>query len=298
MKALRRAHGRTYLAPIFVVWGCSVYEPSLLSEQAASGSGGTTAGAGEAGTGSGKSGAAGAGATGNAGGSGGSAGSSGAASGDAGESVTAAGAETGGEGGETACLPETPAEFCTRLGKDCGSVNGTDNCGSAIVGADCGACSGLEKCGGSGQDNVCGALTDPALGGTPTASSMMFVHEDGSKAFDLQITTKWYAGDSSPTGWLAYQFAGTDAHAVKSYSVTSANDVPLRDPADWQLQGSDDGSTWITVDQQSAQVFASRRQTISYTSANTTPYHHYRLLITANSGAPSVQLSELVLYAN
>ena len=145
---------------------------------------------------------------------------------------------------------------------------------------------------------MCGALTDPALGGTATASTVMFSAEDGSKAFDLDITTKWYAGDGNATGWLAYQFPGTDAHVVTSYSITSGNDVPERDPTAWELQGSNDGSSWVMVDQRSAQVFAQRRLTSPYTCANTTAYRWYRLLITANDGGTSLQLSELALYAN
>jgi hypothetical protein len=292
-----------------MVWGCSVYDSSLLggqtgsSSQAGSSSGGTTAGPGQSGTGGRKDDTGGSTGTGQGGGTSaetgnGGAGAAGAADGgDAGVSSTA-GADTAGAAGEVTCVPETPADYCGRVGKDCGSVDGTDNCGNAVVDADCGSCSGLKTCGGADQDSVCGALTDPALGGTASASSVFVAAEDASKAFDLVLDTKWYAGDSNATGWLAYQFPGTDSHAVRSYSVTSANDVPERDPATWDLQGSNDGVSWVTVDQRSAQVFASRRQTISYTCSNTTPYRRYRLLITANGGAPGLQLAELVLYAN
>jgi len=301
LKALQRAHGRTFLAWILLAWGCSVYQPDLLNDSAGSSSGGTPGHAGDAGSGGRSSATAGSVGAGNDSGSGnGGAGGGGAGSagGHAGESSTAAGAGAAGEGGAMACVPETPGEFCTRVGKDCGTVDGTDNCGSALVGADCGVCSGFKLCGGGGQESVCGALTDPTLGGMATASSVMFSHEDGSKAFDLDITSKWYAGDTNATGWLAYQFPGTDSHVVTSYSITSANDMPGRDPSAWELQGSNDGSSWVTVDQRTAQVFAGRRQTNPYTCANATAYRWYRLLVTANSGATSLQLAELVLYGN
>lgn len=292
----QRALGRSYLASILLIGGCSVYESSLLggpAEPPSAGSGGV---AGDGGSSAGRGGRGGSGA-GTDSGSGGL-NSGGTDVGHAGESSTSAGANAAGEGGAGACVPETPEQYCSRLGLDCGTVDGTDHCGNAITGADCGTCSGLRTCGGGDLANVCGALTDPALGGNATASSLMFTHEDASMAFDLDITSKWYAGDGNTTGWLAYQFSGTESHVVKSYSVTSANDVPQRDPADWQLQGSDDGSSWTTVDQQSARVFANRRQTVNYSCANTTAYRWYRLLITANSGGSGLQLSELVLYAN
>lgn len=310
MKAQRRAYSGTYLASILLAWGCTVYESSLLGDRGPS-SGGTTAHAGDAGdAGSGGSnpGAAGsagavtdggAGSGGPVGGAGSGAPVGGAGSGDAGESSASAGAEPSGDGGAGVCVPETPAAFCARLGKDCGAVDGTDHCGSVVVAADCGTCSGFARCGGAGLDNVCGVLTDPALGGTVTASSEMYVNEDRSKAFDLNTNTKWFAGQNNDTGWLAFRFPGTASHTVTSYSVTSANDAPDRDPAAWELQGSNtDGAQWTTVDQRSAQVFAARHQTISYTCANTTAYRSYRLLITANNGGPSLQLAELVLYGN
>lgn len=213
-------------------------------------------------------------------------------------SAGAAGVAGAPDGGATACLPETVAQFCKSVGKDCDLVNGTDNCGAAVVGANCGSCQGLKLCGGAGKDNVCGALTDPTAGGMATASSVGSIGENGSKAFDLSVNTKWFGGDLNKTGWLAYQFAGTTAHVVHSYSITSANDVPGRDPSDWQLQGSNNGSTWVMVDQQTAQVFAARLQTKSYTCANSTAYRWYRLLVTANSGANELQLAELTLYGN
>lgn len=290
----QRALGRSYLVSILLIGGCSVYESSLLggpTDPPSAGSGGD-AGDGGSSAGSGSAGSAGTRPDSGNGGLGGT------EVGHAGESSTSAGASTAGEGGAPACVPETPEQYCSRLGLDCGTVDGTDHCGNAITGVDCGTCSGLRTCGGGDRANVCGALTDPALGGIATASSVMFTHEDGSKAFDLDITSKWYAGDANTTGWLAYQFPGTESHVVKSYSVTSANDVPQRDPADWQLQGSDNGSSWTTVDQQSARVFANRRQTVIYSCANTTAYRWYRLNITANSGGSGLQLSELVLYAN
>jgi hypothetical protein len=310
VKAQRRAHSRTFLTSAFLAWGCSVYQPNVLGDQAGSSSAGTSAGlTGEAGSGvsgdtaaSSAGGGTGAGSSGGAGSGAGSAGvgAVGGVSSDGGAGgaslSSSAGADTAGDGGATPCVREAPSEFCTRVGKDCGTVDGTDNCGNALTGVSCGTCQGFRQCGGAGDDNVCGALTDPALGGVATASSVGSVGENGSKAFDLLATTKWYAGDTSSTGWLAYQFAGTTSHVVHSYSLTSANDVPQRDPADWKLQGSNNGATWVDVDSRTAEVFTSRYQTNSYTCTNTTAYRWYRLLITANVGPGSLQLAELVLY--
>jgi hypothetical protein len=212
---------------------------------------------------------------------------------------SSAGAAAGGEGGAPQCVPETVPEFCKRLAKDCGSVDGTSNCGEPMKGVKCGTCQGFKQCAGAGEANVCGALTDPTQGGVATASSVGSIGENGQQAFDLNAGTKWYNGDNNGgTGWIAYQFAGLASHVVTSYSVTSANDVPPRDPTAWELQGSNNGATWVVVDQRSAVTFAARFQTNSYTCANKVAYRWYRLFISANGGASSLQLAELVLYGN
>ena len=44
------------------------------------------------------------------------------------------------------CVPEANPTFCARLGKECGSVTGNDNCNKARI-ADCGECTAPESCG-------------------------------------------------------------------------------------------------------------------------------------------------------
>ncbi|NII26654.1 hypothetical protein HB364_16315 [Pseudoflavitalea sp. X16] len=70
---------------------------------------------------------------------------------------------------------------------------------------------------------------------------------------------------------------------VTRYTITSANDVPERDPKNWKLAGSNDGVNWAILDSQVNQSFASRFLTKTYTiDSNATLYTYYRLTITAN----------------
>jgi hypothetical protein len=59
------------------------------------------------------------------------------------------------------CTPETDAAFCTRLGKNCGSVTASDNCGASRTVSSCGTCTSPQTCGGGGTANVCGASCTP-----------------------------------------------------------------------------------------------------------------------------------------
>lgn len=115
--------------------------------------------------------------------------------------------------------------------------------------------------------------------------------QDEAKAFDNTKNTKWLV--SSPTGIIQYEFAGTTAYAVNIYTVASAEDVPTRDPKNWLFQGSDDGINWTTLDKRDDITFANRKERQVFPFTNTTAYRRYRLKVTANHGAPLLQISEI-----
>jgi predicted alpha-1,2-mannosidase len=103
--------------------------------------------------------------------------------------------------------------------------------------------------------------------------------------------TKWLV--FQPTGWVEFEFR--DAFAGVHYALTSANDAEGRDPKDWTLSGSNNGTDWTVLDRQSGQDFPQRFQTKEYRFTNTTAYRHYRLDFTANSGDGLLQLAEFQL---
>jgi predicted alpha-1,2-mannosidase len=110
---------------------------------------------------------------------------------------------------------------------------------------------------------------------------------------DCDVATKWLQfaqpSESSP---LSVTYRLDSPQVVRRYALSAANDSPGRDPAAWQLQGSQDGSSWTTLDSRTGQSFASRFATNTYDVANDTAYAYYRLLFTANAGDPLTQLSE------
>jgi hypothetical protein len=132
---------------------------------------------------------------------------------------------------------------------------------------------------------------------TASASAEHTPRETAAAAFDGSIATQWFNDNAGSTGWLQYRFGGDVGWALTHYSLTSADDVPDRDPMDWQLQASNDGATWVNLDTRQGEIFSSRLQTKSYSFANTTPYRIYRLNITANKSgsAYGLQLAEFDL---
>jgi uncharacterized protein YjdB len=143
--------------------------------------------------------------------------------------------------------------------------------------------------------------TDPVNSGVVTAKG----NHDGwveRLAFDNSKDTKWLHKDN--TSWIEFKFNedGSAKYAVSKYSIASANDVPGRDPKDWKLYGTNAANPgpndFVEVDSRTGVNFADRRQRQEFAvSNNTVEYSTYRLEITANNGAPWIQLSEIELFA-
>ncbi|MFC6093302.1 GH92 family glycosyl hydrolase [Saccharothrix lopnurensis] len=106
---------------------------------------------------------------------------------------------------------------------------------------------------------------------------------------DGNVSSKWLA--FAKAGWARFTFA--EPVAVKRYALSSANDEPGRDPRDWTLRGSADGTTWTALDTRAGEVFAERHQTKVYDLDNTGAFRFYQLDITANGGADALQLAEV-----
>ncbi|MEV8508162.1 GH92 family glycosyl hydrolase [Actinoplanes sp. NPDC051475] len=108
---------------------------------------------------------------------------------------------------------------------------------------------------------------------------------------DGDAATKWLV--DTPTSWARYTL---DAPAtVVKYALTSANDAPERDPRDWTLEGSADGTDWTTVDTQTGQTFDQRFQTKTYTVAHPASFPIYRLSISGHPSGNLTQLADLEL---
>ncbi|MFC4498318.1 MULTISPECIES: GH92 family glycosyl hydrolase [Streptomyces] len=132
--------------------------------------------------------------------------------------------------------------------------------------------------------DVTDRVTDVRASAENTASG-----EVKENLVDGEPSSKWLT--FAPTGWVEFDLA--QPAAVTAYALTSANDFAERDPADWTLQGSADGTTWTTVDTRSGESFAERFQTRTYTLAAPAEYRHFRLDVTANHGAGILQLADV-----
>jgi len=141
------------------------------------------------------------------------------------------------------------------------------------------------------QANVTGKIPPGSLSAYVTgvtASAQNAPGEVASNLLDNNANTKWLAFANS--AWIVYQFA--KPVVATDYAMTSANDSPDRDPKNWTIEGSNDGSTWTTIDTQTNQTFGARQKQYAYKTTSTTAYSSYRLSITANAGSNLTQLAD------
>lgn len=87
----------------------------------------------------------------------------------------------------------------------------------------------------------------------PTSSSGPSDYTNVSDSQDNNTATKWFAGDSTSLPHILV-FDFTTPIKLTSYSFTSGDDssyadgAGARNPDDWTVEGSNDGSTWTTLD--------------------------------------------------
>jgi hypothetical protein len=115
-------------------------------------------------------------------------------------------------------------------------------------------------------------------------------NEGSLKVIDNKLDTKYLTFDYDSTLYIQLKFrTGQD---VTSYSLSSANDSPSRDPKNWKLSASNDTQTWVDLDTRTNETFSDRGVTNNYTISNKTAYKYYRLNVTENGGDSLFQLAE------
>jgi alpha-L-fucosidase 2 len=115
-----------------------------------------------------------------------------------------------------------------------------------------------------------------------------------AQTYDGDSHTKWCI--IGPPAQVLWQAALPEPEVVHSYSLTSANDVPARDPQEWTLSGSDDAVTWTDLDARTLPApFEQRFQTKTFEFANTVAFRYYRFTFVPTAGVSHFQVAEVGL---
>jgi alpha-L-fucosidase 2 len=115
-----------------------------------------------------------------------------------------------------------------------------------------------------------------------------------AQSSDGDPKTKWcFEHGGRPVQW---QIELPENARPTGYSLTSAEDVPERDPQQWKLEGSRDGVNWTVLDEQAnQQPFASRHETKTFSIANPAEGRFFRFTFPNNPGVPHFQVAEIAL---
>ncbi|MFA6961695.1 MAG: hypothetical protein WC205_13150 [Opitutaceae bacterium] len=114
-----------------------------------------------------------------------------------------------------------------------------------------------------------------------------------ARAFDGAPYTNWSAemADDTPS-WLEFKFDDNACWRVTEYSVTNGYNES-REPRSWELQGSADGQTWVTLDTRKQQFFPGGRRAKSYRVRSSNAYNRYRVNFTSVADGTAIEVAEV-----
>lgn len=135
-------------------------------------------------------------------------------------------------------------------------------------------------------------------GGVITAShNGIKSDEDVDAVIDNDATTKYCSAANAGSGiWISYE--STQWVVPSSYSITSANDFPDRDPKKIIFQGSESGIDWVELDRQEELEFKNRFERKTFALTTSVPFKFFRLLVTERKSANvnTFQLAEWQIF--
>ncbi|ABL98507.1 discoidin domain-containing protein [Shewanella amazonensis] len=125
--------------------------------------------------------------------------------------------------------------------------------------------------------------------------------EAGSKAFDGDASTKWLDHNEwkgAPTeedpAWVMVQFPSQVA--VNKLGMISANDADGRDPQNFNIEASNDGTNWVRLGSWIGEGFDERFERKVFPFSNDLGFSFYRVNITKNKGDDTLmQVAEIEL---
>lgn len=114
--------------------------------------------------------------------------------------------------------------------------------------------------------------------------------EASKYVFDGDPETKYFLSALNNPEWMQVEL--NQPTVANAYTLTSANDIESRDPVDWQLQASHNGTDWVTLDSRNSEDFTSRFQQRVFWLNNTTAYKFYRLRVIRVRTGTDFQLAD------
>ena len=123
---------------------------------------------------------------------------------------------------------------------------------------------------------------------TTSGVTISCTSENGSfqswKGADRNNSTPFLTASGTIAAVWKVDFGSGSSFIIQSYSMTelSTEYLGLRYPSSWTFDGSNDNSTWTTLDTKSSQVSVGANNKIVFPITNATGYRYYRINATPN----------------
>ena len=118
-------------------------------------------------------------------------------------------------------------------------------------------------------------------GATVTTSNDDSGTYPGANVIDGSNATFWHTANVGVPHWIKFDLGVGVLKAVESYRWTPRSTDDTHSPVTFLFQGSNDDSTWDTIDSQTAQNDWSNGTERTFTVTNCGQYRYYRFYITA-----------------
>jgi alpha-L-fucosidase 2 len=120
-------------------------------------------------------------------------------------------------------------------------------------------------------------------------------NQEIERSTDEDLDTKWcIIHEGRPVMWQMN--VGKSEVRPASYRLTSAEDVPERDPRTWKLEGSMDGNAWTLLDEHRDEpIFSKRHETRYYEIAHPAAACFFRFTFMPNPGVTHFQVAEIAM---
>lgn len=103
-----------------------------------------------------------------------------------------------------------------------------------------------------GYNAIFSSNDEPYFGGSPNPAGGNFASEGSFDVFDNQVgggNAKWCCNAATPANpkWVQADFGADNKYLMTHFTITSSNDSPGRDPLNWKILGSNDGTNFTTI---------------------------------------------------
>lgn len=122
----------------------------------------------------------------------------------------------------------------------------------------------------------------------------------GWRAFDSAAGNGYFIGNTGGVAYISIDLGSGNSRTLKSYSVVGQAHTgeSARAPKTWTMQGSNNGTTWTTIDTVASETAWTLLEERTYTCDDvSTAYRYFKINVTANNGsATNTVIGEMKLF--